>query len=189
MLRRPGAAYALTSDPRPWRAPHAKNKWGPGVRSNSNLASGLKSRPRNCPYTLVARRSGVRVIEGREFLNDKEAGRNASEPRSSLVNLMRLPTSCLNREGRSTDVRAMEATSVSRRGNRDGMYWKLNCPWLPIQNDGGETADCCEIFIPCFSSVAPCVRAQRGARSGARSPCEMGRRPAPSPCVGYLGSS
>ena len=74
---------------------------GSDVRSNSNLASGLKSRPRNCPYTLVARRSGVRVIEGREFLNDKDAGRNASEPRCSLVNLMRLPTSCLNREGRS----------------------------------------------------------------------------------------
>ena len=59
---------------------------GSDVRSNSNLASGLKSRPRNCPYTLVARRSGVRVIEGREFLNGKDAGRNASEPRSSLVN-------------------------------------------------------------------------------------------------------
>lgn len=52
------------------------NQWGhksmgSDVRSNSNLASGLKSRPRNCPYTLVARRSGVRVIEGREFLTTK----------------------------------------------------------------------------------------------------------------------
>ena len=46
-------------------------KIGPDVRSNSNLASGLKSRPRNCPYALVARRSGVRVIEGREFLTTK----------------------------------------------------------------------------------------------------------------------
>ena len=64
----------------------ASESKGPGVRSNSNLAIGLKSRPRNCPYTLVARRSGARVIEGREFLNDKDAGRNASEPRSSLVN-------------------------------------------------------------------------------------------------------
>ena len=118
------------------------NQWcesmGSDVRSNSNLASGLKSRPRNCPYTLVARRSGVRAIEGREFLNDKDAGRNASEPSSSLVNLMRLPTSCLNREGRSTDVQARGATLVSRRGrgwgerrrprirrrNRGGSLWK-----------------------------------------------------------------
>ncbi len=41
---------------------------GPDVRSNSNLSSGLKSRPRNCPYTLAARRSVVRVIDGRKFL-------------------------------------------------------------------------------------------------------------------------
>ena len=116
---------------------------GSGVRSNSNLASGLKFRPRNCPYTVVARRSGVRVIEGREFLNDKDAGRNASEPRSSLVNLMRLPTSCLYREGCHAEVWTMEATATNRRGNRVGMYWKLNCPVLEIHNDGGETADCC----------------------------------------------
>ena len=45
----------------------SKVAMGSDVRSNSNLASGLKSRPRNCPYTLVARRSGVRVIEGREL--------------------------------------------------------------------------------------------------------------------------
>ena len=90
---------------------------------------------------MVARRSGVRVIEGREFLNDKDAGRNASEPRRSLVNLMRLPTSCLYREGRSADVKAMEAMLANRRGSRDGMYWKLNCPVLEIRNGGGETAD------------------------------------------------
>ena len=116
---------------------------GSDVRSNSNLASGLKSRPRNCPYTLVARRSGVRAIEGREFLNDKDAGRNASEPRCSLVNLMRLPTSCLNREGRRAEVWRMEATSVNRRGSRVGMYWKLNCPVLETRFGGGETTDCC----------------------------------------------
>jgi hypothetical protein len=111
---------------------------GTGVRSNSNLASGLKSRPRNCPYALVARRSGVQVIESREFLNDKDAGRNASEPRSSLVNEMRLPTSCLYREGRSVSVLVMEATLVSRRGSRVGMYRKLNCPVLEIHNGGGR---------------------------------------------------
>ena len=123
---------------------HIAEQMGSDVRSNSNLASGLKSRARNCPYTLVARRSGVRVIEGREFLNDKEAGRNASDPRSSLADLMRLPTLCLYREGCHAEVWTMEATSTNRRGNRVGMYWKLNCPVLEIQNDGGETADCCE---------------------------------------------
>ena len=37
----------------------------------------------------------------------------------------------------------MEATSANRRGSRDGMYWKLNCPVLEIHNDGGETAGGC----------------------------------------------
>ena len=32
---------------------------GSDVRSNNNLASGLKSRPRSCPYALVVRRSSV----------------------------------------------------------------------------------------------------------------------------------
>ncbi len=32
---------------------------GATVRSNSNKASGFKSRPRNCPYALVVRRSGA----------------------------------------------------------------------------------------------------------------------------------
>ena len=57
---------------------------------------------------------------------------------------MRLPTSCLYREGRSEGVLTMEATSANRRGNRVGMYWKLNCPVLEIHNGGWETADYCE---------------------------------------------
>jgi tetratricopeptide (TPR) repeat protein len=36
-----------------------ENSLGSDVRSNNNLASGLKSRPRSCPYALVVRRSGV----------------------------------------------------------------------------------------------------------------------------------
>ena len=32
-----------------------KQQWGLDVRSNNNLASGLKSRPRSCPYALVAK--------------------------------------------------------------------------------------------------------------------------------------
>ena len=40
-----------------WR--HSVDFEGTDVRSNNNLASGLKSRPRSCPYALVVRRSGV----------------------------------------------------------------------------------------------------------------------------------
>lgn len=54
---------------------------------------------------------------------------------------MRLPTSCLYREGRSAGVLAMEAAPANRRGSRVGMYWKLNCPVLEIHNGGGEAAD------------------------------------------------
>ena len=56
---------------------------------------------------------------------------------------MWLPTLCLNREGRSTEVREMEGMSVNRRGSRDGMYWKLNCSVLEIHSDGVENADWC----------------------------------------------
>ena len=50
-------------------------KRGADVRSNSNLANGFKSRSRSCPYALIARRSGVWVIKGREFLTGKDIGR------------------------------------------------------------------------------------------------------------------
>ena len=42
-----------------WSSRGQVNLWGTVVRSNNNLASGLKSRPRICPYALVVRRSGV----------------------------------------------------------------------------------------------------------------------------------
>lgn len=70
-----------------------------------------------------------------------------SEPRSSLVNILRLPTSYLYREGRSSDVLVMEAASGSRRGNRDGMCWKLNCPVLEIHNGGGGACQLLRIRI------------------------------------------
>jgi hypothetical protein len=55
------------------------------VRSNNCLSYGLKSRPGNCPYTPVAQGSGVLVTGCRKFPAGKAAGRNASEPRCSLV--------------------------------------------------------------------------------------------------------
>ena len=38
----------------------------------------------------------------------------------------------------------MESIWVNRRGNRVGMYWKLNCPVLEIHHDGGEATNCRE---------------------------------------------
>ncbi|WP_177198246.1 hypothetical protein [Nitrosomonas communis] len=51
---------------------------------------------------------------------------------------MRLPTSCLYREGRSDSVLVMEATLASRRGSRVGLYRKLNGTVLEIHNGGGR---------------------------------------------------
>jgi hypothetical protein len=53
---------------------------------------------------------------------------------------LQLPTSSLYREGRCADVLVMEATSASCRGNRGGMFWKLNYPVLEIHHGGRETA-------------------------------------------------
>jgi hypothetical protein len=67
--------------------PHHRqvNKLTASVRSNNCLSCGLKSRPGNCPYTSVAQGSGVLVTGCRKFPIGKAAGRNASEPRCSLV--------------------------------------------------------------------------------------------------------
>ena len=53
-----------------------------GVRSHAvtgNLSSGLKSRPGNYSFTLVALWSSIWVIGCCKFREDKAAGRNASE--------------------------------------------------------------------------------------------------------------
>ncbi len=51
----------------------------------TSCSSGFKSRPRSCPYTLVAQESGVVVTRGRKFSIGKVAGRNESELVCSLV--------------------------------------------------------------------------------------------------------
>ena len=48
----------------------------------TDIFSGLKSRPGNCPYALVVEESGVLVIVDRKFSNNKDTGRNASELRT-----------------------------------------------------------------------------------------------------------
>lgn len=67
------------------------------------------------------------------------------------------------------------------------------CNWVPRLPPASRRTNKCGqtrfiIFMPCFSSVVPCVKAQHGARSGARSPRDISRRPAPSPGAGDLGS-
>ena len=59
------------------------------IRQNKTGTSlWIKSRERSCPYAFLVPGSGVRVIGGRKFPKGKAAGRNASEPRRSLVTLI-----------------------------------------------------------------------------------------------------
>ena len=106
------------------------------VRSNSSESSGLKSRTRSCPYALVASGSGVAVTRGREFSNSKTAGRNASEPMSSLVNELEKPTLWSEGEGRWMRARITEVARIDSRGSKDGMSWKIYCPVLDTRCAG-----------------------------------------------------
>ena len=106
------------------------------VRSNSSESSGLKSRTRSCPYALVASGSGVAVTRGREFPNSKTAGRNASEPMSSLVNELEKPTLWSEGEGRWMRARITEVARIDSRGSKDGMSWKIYCPVLDTRCAG-----------------------------------------------------
>lgn len=91
------------------------------VRSNRSMSSGLKSRPRSCPYALVARGSGAAITRGREFPHSERAGRNASEPMSSLVNELEKPTLWSEGEGRWAGAGITEVAFADSRGSRDGM--------------------------------------------------------------------
>ncbi len=63
--------------------------------------------------------------QGREFPPSNKAGRNASEPISSLVNELEEPTLWSEGEGRWTNVEITEVTLVISRGSRDGMFLKI----------------------------------------------------------------
>ena len=76
------------------------------------------------------------VTRGREFPNRKIAGRNASEPMSSLVNELETPTLWSEGEGRWTCARITEVAHVDSRGSRDGMLWKIYCPVLETRSAG-----------------------------------------------------
>ena len=91
------------------------------VRSNNLISYGLKSRPGSCPFTPVVQGSGVLVTGGRKFPIGKAAGRNASEPISSLVKLMKMPTRWTHGEGRCHRLKTTEPVCGIFRGSRDGM--------------------------------------------------------------------
>ena len=70
------------------------------------------------------------ATRGREFPNSKMAGRNASEPMSSLVNELEKPSLWSEGEGRWTRARITEVAHVDSRGSRVGMLSKIYCPVL-----------------------------------------------------------
>jgi len=83
------------------------------------------------------------VTRGREFPNSKVAGRNASEPTSSLVNQVEKPTLLSGGEGRWMRAGRTEVACVDSRGSKDGMLSKIYCPVLETRYGGGEATNCC----------------------------------------------
>jgi hypothetical protein len=83
------------------------------------------------------------VTRGREFPNSKRAGRNASEPMSSLVNELEKPSLWSEGEGRWTRAETTEVVRVISRGSRVGMFPRIYCPVLETRLGGGEATDRC----------------------------------------------
>jgi hypothetical protein len=76
------------------------------------------------------------ATRGCEFPNSKRAGRNASEPMSSLVNELEEPTLWSEGEGRWMDSGITEVVSIDSRGSRVGMFSKTYCPVLETRLRG-----------------------------------------------------
>jgi len=72
----------------------------------------------------------------------KVAGRNASEPRRSLVNELEKPTLWSEGEGRWIRAETTEGARIVSRGSRGGMVRKTDSPVLETRCGGGETIDC-----------------------------------------------
>ena len=72
----------------------------------------------------------------REFPNSEIAGRNASEPMSSLVRNVEKLTLWTQGESRWMRARTTEVARVDSRGSRDGMLWKTDCPVLETRMQG-----------------------------------------------------
>jgi hypothetical protein len=65
------------------------------------------------------------VTRGREFPNSKRAGRNASEPMSSLVNELETSTLWTEGEGRWVRAEITEVVCTDSRGSRVGMFSQI----------------------------------------------------------------
>ena len=76
------------------------------------------------------------ATRGREFPNSKSAGRNASEPMSSLVNELEKPTLWSEGEGRWMSAGITEVASIDSRGSRVGMFSKIYFPVLETRLRG-----------------------------------------------------
>ena len=76
------------------------------------------------------------VTRGREFPNSKRAGRNASEPMSSLVTILEKPTLWSEGEGRWKAAGITEVAFFDSRGSRVGMFSKIYCPVLETRFGG-----------------------------------------------------
>jgi hypothetical protein len=83
------------------------------------------------------------VTRGREFPMSKQAGRTASEPMSSLVNDVEMPTLWSEGEGRCTRTGITEVVRGVSRGSKDGMFRKMHCPVLETRCGGGEATNRC----------------------------------------------
>ena len=81
------------------------------------------------------------ATRGREFPNSKIAGRNASEPMSSLVKQLEKPTLWTEGEGRWKCAEITEVAHIISRGSRVGMFSKIDCPVLETRFGGGEATD------------------------------------------------
>ena len=105
------------------------------------ISSGLKSRERSCPYAFLAPGSGVRVIGCRKFPKGKAAGRNASEPRRSLVTQMEKPPLWSEGEGRWMNAGITEVARIDSRGSRGGMLWRIDRAARETRCGSGEATD------------------------------------------------
>ena len=82
------------------------------------------------------------VTRGREFPHSKRAGRNASEPTSSLVNELEKPTLWSEGEGRWMGAVITEVALIDFRGSKVGMFLKIYRPVLETRCGGVEAIDC-----------------------------------------------
>ena len=76
------------------------------------------------------------MTRGREFPHSNRAGRNASEPMSSLVNKAGEADPVVRRGRPLEGAGRTEVAFLDSRGSRVGMFSQMGCPVLEIQPRG-----------------------------------------------------